>query len=115
LECASSSSSLISIPQHSLFPTFPLSETPIGKEILVPLTESLYVPGELDPEELVLVDIGTSFYVGKTPGAAKEMLLKKAALLQRNTETLYKVITEKREHLDVVAETLQAKTNSGGQ
>ena len=80
----------------------------------MPLTESLYVPGELDPEELVLVDIGTSFFVGKTPLAAKEMLLKKAALLQRNTETLYKVITEKREHLDVVAETLQAKTNAGG-
>jgi prefoldin alpha subunit len=84
-----------------------------GKDILVPLTESLYVPGKLHPEELVLVDIGTNFYVGKTASAAKDLLLKKAGLLRTNTETLYKVITEKREHLDVVQEELERRQNSG--
>lgn len=37
----------------------------IGKPILVPLTTSLYVPGELADTENVIVDVGTGFYVEK--------------------------------------------------
>ena len=74
------------------------------------MTSSLYVAGTLDPEERVLVDIGTSFYVGKTVAEAKELLLRKAALLRANTETLYRVIGEKRENLDAVQEELERKT-----
>lgn len=35
----------------------------LGKKMLVPLTASLYVPGMLDDEEKVLVDIGTGYFV----------------------------------------------------
>ena len=35
-----------------------------GREVMVPLTSSLYVPGTLAGTEEVLVDIGTGFYVG---------------------------------------------------
>lgn len=36
-----------------------------GNEILVPLTSSLYVKGQLVDREKVLVDVGTGFYVEK--------------------------------------------------
>lgn len=36
-----------------------------GTSLLVPLTPSLYVPGELASNSVVLVDIGTGFYVEK--------------------------------------------------
>ena len=36
-----------------------------GKEVLVPLTSSLYVPGRLTDVESVVVDIGTGYYVTK--------------------------------------------------
>lgn len=36
-----------------------------GKEVLVPLTSSLYVPGRLADTEMVVVDIGTGYYVRK--------------------------------------------------
>ena len=75
----------------------------------MPLTGSLYVAGTLDPEERVLVDIGTSFFVGKTVPDAKELLLRKATLLRTNTDTLYRVIHEKRENLDAVQEELQRR------
>jgi len=75
----------------------------------VPLTGSLYVAGVLDPEERLLVDIGTSFYVGKTAADARELLLRKATLLRANTETLYRVIHEKRSNLDTVQEELQRR------
>ena len=36
-----------------------------GKDILVPLTTSLYVPGKLASTDTVLVDVGTGFYIEK--------------------------------------------------
>lgn len=46
---------------------------PIGlripdKTILVPLTNSLYVPGKLCDLENVIVDVGTGYYVKKVCG-----------------------------------------------
>jgi prefoldin alpha subunit len=40
----------------------------IGKQILVPLTASLYVPGTLKDADNVIVDVGTGFYVEKVAG-----------------------------------------------
>lgn len=37
----------------------------LGKTILVPLTNSLYVPGKLSDPDHVIVDIGTGYYVQK--------------------------------------------------
>lgn len=37
----------------------------LGKQILVPLTSSLYVPGTIADTENVIVDVGTGFYVEK--------------------------------------------------
>ena len=97
-------------PPHAHSP----NRAPAGKEVLVPLTSSLYVPGVLDPRERVLVDIGTSFYVGKSAGDARALLAKKAALLKENTETLYRVINEKRDNLDTVQRTLEIKQQREG-
>lgn len=36
-----------------------------GTSVLVPLTPSLYVPGQLASTSTVLVDVGTGFYVEK--------------------------------------------------
>lgn len=80
----------------------------------MPLTSSLFVPGVLDPRERVLVDIGTSFYVGKSAGDARALLAKKAALLKENTETLYRVINEKRDNLETVQRTLEIKQQREG-
>ena len=50
-----------------------------GKEVLVPLTQSLFVPGRLRATAPVLVDVGTGFYVGKTPEGAAEILAKQVS------------------------------------
>ena len=43
-----------------------------GTPILVPLTSSLYVPGKLASTDVVLVDIGTGFYVEKVRQPLRE-------------------------------------------
>lgn len=39
--------------------------TTSGREILIPLTSSLYVPGRLTDVENVVIDVGTGYYVKK--------------------------------------------------
>lgn len=54
----------------------------LGKTILVPLTNSLYVPGKLADLENVIVDVGTGYYVKKVSLArACSKLLHLTALL----------------------------------
>jgi len=65
------------------------------RDALVPLTSSLYVPARLAPDAELLVDIGTGFFVGKPAAAAREILLKKAALLKTNCDSLQKILQAK--------------------
>ena len=50
----------------------------------MPLTPSLYVPGQLASTETVLVDIGTGFYVEKTPPSAQDFYKRKVEELGKN-------------------------------
>ena len=75
---------------------------PSGTPILVPLTPSLYVPGKLASTETVLVDIGTGFYVEKTPAAAQDFYKRKVEELGRNLGDLEKIVQGKQGNLGVV-------------
>lgn len=69
-----------------------------GKDdILVPLTSSLYVRGKLADREKVLVDVGTGFYVEKTPAKAIEFYEKKVKTLETNLTELEKIVQTKSE------------------
>ena len=48
-----------------------------GKDILVPLTGSMYVPGTLVDPNKVIVDVGTGYYVEKDVAAAKDYFNRK--------------------------------------
>lgn len=50
-----------------VFLQFPTTQTSIDKTILVPLTNSLYVPGHLSDPDHVIVDVGTGYFVKKVP------------------------------------------------
>ena len=45
--------------------------------MLVPVTSSLYVPGETTKLDTVLVDVGTGYFVGKSVPAAEEFIERK--------------------------------------
>ncbi|KAI4272900.1 MAG: hypothetical protein L6R38_006490 [Xanthoria sp. 2 TBL-2021] len=73
-----------------------------AKPILVPLTPSLYVPGTLASTETVLVDIGTGFYVEKTPPAARQFYTAKVEELGKNLKDLETIVQGKQGNLTVV-------------
>ncbi|TQB68498.1 subunit of tubulin prefoldin [Monascus purpureus] len=84
-----------------------------GNEILVPLTSSLYVKGQLVDREKVLVDVGTGFYVEKTAAKAIEFYDDKVKGLDSNLLDLEKIVQGKSTQLRAVEEVLRQKVLSG--
>lgn len=52
-------------PRGARYSVLTLGCAGADKTILVPLTNSLYVPGKLNDTEHVIVDVGTGYYVKK--------------------------------------------------
>jgi len=76
---------------------------------MVPLTSSIYVPGKLKDCKKVLIDIGTGFFVEKTPAAAETHFARRASLLKEETDKATQVHTQKRQQLEAVTAVLQRK------
>lgn len=80
-----------------------------GAEIMVPLTGSIYVPGAVADTAAVLVDVGTGYYVEKTPPEAAEYFARRAGVLKAEGDKTASALTEKRQHLEAVTSVLARK------
>lgn len=87
-----------------------IAEMSNDREIMVPLTSSIYVPGRLTDTKMVLIDIGTGFFVEKSPAAAEKHFAKRATLLKEEADKATQVHTQKRQQLEAVSAVLQRKT-----
>ena len=70
----------------------------------MPLTQSLYVPGQLADTSFVIVDVGTGFYVEKSTADAIKFYNGKVDDLSKNLGDLEKVVQGKNENLRIVEE-----------
>lgn len=75
----------------------------------MPLTSSLYVPGKLKDTEIVIVDVGTGFFVEKKVDEAKVFYEAKVKELQSNLGELEKIIGNKTETVRAVEGALRQK------
>jgi prefoldin alpha subunit len=70
--------------------------------MLVPMTSSLYVPGLLETNQKVLIDVGTGYFLEKSVSAAKDFFLRRANFLKEKIEELQSVAASsprRRHHL----------------
>jgi prefoldin alpha subunit len=79
------------------------------KRIMVPLTSSLYVPGQLSNIQTVLVDVGTGYFVEKDIASARVFINGKMELIQGNLQKVAGALSGKRRDLDAVSSILQQK------
>ncbi|KAM5541534.1 hypothetical protein V8D89_004724 [Ganoderma adspersum] len=84
------------------------------KTILVPLTNSLYVPGKLRDLEHVIVDVGTGYYVKKTRAQALKHYESKVEYIRTNLEALQETIQKKQENMNYLINVLQMKLQQQG-
>ena len=80
-----------------------------NKEILVPLTGSLYVPGKLMSNSNVLIDIGTGYYVNKPLDDAKKYFEKKIQFITKQMEQLQPILQNKAMIREEIMEVFQQK------
>ncbi|KAJ6629881.1 Prefoldin alpha-like protein [Mycena sp. CBHHK59/15] len=80
-----------------------------GKTILVPLTNSLYVPGKLSDPDHVIVDVGTGYFVQKTREQALKHYSSKVEYIRTNLETLEETISKKRDNMNYLVNIMQSK------
>lgn len=83
------------------------------RELLVPLTASLYVPGMLVNPETVMVDIGAGYFVEKNKQDAKAFCERKMLMLKENMDKLSTLISQRRRTFELVVQTMQKKAQSG--
>ncbi|TNM88997.1 prefoldin subunit 5 [Takifugu rubripes] len=86
-----------------------LNENNKGKELLVPLTSSMYVPGSLNDVENVLVDVGTGYYVEKNVKDSKAFFKRKIEFLTKQIEKIQPVLQEKHAMKQAVLEVMNVK------
>lgn len=80
-----------------------------GKDILVPLTNSVFVRGKVADCKSVLVDIGTGYYVERPVAGAKNHCEERSKVLNGNVGQFAKLLGEKRNNLEMCMIVLQKK------
>ncbi|XP_065883605.1 prefoldin subunit 5-like [Dysidea avara] len=80
-----------------------------GKDILVPLTASMYIPGKLKHNNKVMVDIGTGYYVEKSVKEAKEYFQRRMDHITKQIEVLQPTAAEKVKLRETIMMLMQAK------
>ena len=86
-----------------------LSDKFKGREILVPLTSSLYVPATMEYTDKVMVELGASYFMEATIPKAGEYCDRKVGQIKENLEQISAIINKKKQLLDSVIVTLQEK------
>ncbi|XP_065718233.2 prefoldin subunit 5 isoform X2 [Patagioenas fasciata] len=86
-----------------------LNKSNEGKDLLVPLTSSMYVPGKLSDVERVLIDIGTGYYVEKTADDARDFFKRKIDFLTKQMEKIQPALQEKHAMKQAVVEMMSQK------
>ncbi|TNN81388.1 Prefoldin subunit 5 [Liparis tanakae] len=77
-----------------------------GKELLVPLTSSMYVPGTLNDVENVFVDVGTGYYNVED---SKAFFKRKIDFLTKQIEKIQPALQEKHAMKQAVIEVMNVK------
>ena len=79
------------------------------KEILVPMTSSLYIPGKCTDIKKVTIEIGANFFVETTIDKAEKFCDRKIESLKTNMDSIDKLIQEKNDQLNLVNQNLIEK------
>ncbi|XP_054710775.1 prefoldin subunit 5-like isoform X2 [Uloborus diversus] len=86
-----------------------MQEMKEGMPLLVPLTDSMYVPGQLDDTKKVLIDVGTGYYVEKELPDAIDYFKRKVKFVTTQIEKVQQIMKEKLIAREVVIETMESK------
>ncbi|GAB1222948.1 hypothetical protein ENUP19_0126G0013 [Entamoeba nuttalli] len=80
-----------------------------GQPMLVPMNPSLYMKGDIDSYDRVIIDIGANYFVSKKLPAALEFYDRKIKLIEGEKEKILKIVSDRKQMIAAVQEQM-AKT-----
>ncbi|KAI9007734.1 prefoldin subunit 5 [Hyaloraphidium curvatum] len=83
-----------------------------GKPSLIPLTGSLYIPGEIVDVDSVVVDVGTGYFVTKSNKDARDFFKRKSEFLGTKLDELQAQINNRQNMLRMVGEVIGLKMSA---
>eukprot|EP00658_Telonema_sp_P-2_P084704 TRINITY_DN9479_c0_g1_i1.p1 TRINITY_DN9479_c0_g1~~TRINITY_DN9479_c0_g1_i1.p1 ORF type:complete len:162 (-),score=67.87 TRINITY_DN9479_c0_g1_i1:323-808(-) len=90
-----------------------------GQQILVPMTYSLYLKGEIADADNVLVDVGTGYYIKQSVPRAQEFFQKRVGQMQESIDKIAVSIDTKQKQqgnvLNVMKQKAQAMDQAQGE
>ncbi|KAJ2702570.1 subunit of tubulin prefoldin [Coemansia sp. IMI 203386] len=86
-----------------------LTPESMEKTIMIPLTNSLYVPGKLSDIKSVVVDVGTGYYVEKSTKDAGTYYDSKIEYVQENAKKIQQTVEQKQASYRGLLEVMQYK------
>eukprot|EP00949_MAST-11_sp_MAST-11-sp1_P000989 g989.t1 len=86
-----------------------LKKNPVETEMLIPLTEGMFVPAKVKANDKLLVEIGTGYFVENNSKGTTEFLERKIAFLNKRLGELETVIRQQRQNAEQVKQVLQMK------
>merc|ERR1712129_423230 len=86
-----------------------VGKAPEGTPMLVPITSSLYVPGETAPLDTVLIDVGTGYYIEKSGTEAQAFLDRKIHLITGQAIKVAQAMQIKQEGLQGTVQAMNSK------
>ncbi|KAL7750378.1 subunit of tubulin prefoldin [Sorochytrium milnesiophthora] len=88
----------------------PIAPENADNALLIPITNSLYVPGKLKRTGSVVIDVGTGYYIEKKVPDAVKFYERKITYLQGNLDKLQETVSGKQNNMRVLVDVLQYKT-----
>jgi len=79
------------------------------KQILVPLTGSMYVPGVVKSVDKFIIDIGTGYYVEKDLSTSKDYFKRKTDYVQEQMDKIDMLGLQKSKVLNAVIDVIEMK------
>ncbi|XP_017035890.1 probable prefoldin subunit 5 [Drosophila kikkawai] len=80
-----------------------------NRQILVPLTSSMYVPGRVKDLNNFVIDIGTGYYIEKDLEGSKDYFKRRVEYVQEQIEKIEKIHLQKTRFLNSVIGVLELK------
>ncbi|KJH46428.1 prefoldin, alpha subunit [Dictyocaulus viviparus] len=111
-ESASQLKILVQKSEQSILSMEVLKDAKQGHTALVPLSESvsvMYIRAELDDPSRMLIEMGTGYYAEVSREKAGEFFERKKKYINKQIETIEKIILDKKRTRNIISETLQSK------
>lgn len=80
-----------------------------GREIMIPLTESLYAPGRIVEPNKILVELGAGFFVEKSVKDAMKVLERKGKLVDANSDNVLTAVEASSRNVKACQQAMQGK------